>query len=234
MMRIISIPGETPCQQVTVWQLKYTGVVTVCVFLLTRMPMKSGSRTTAHLWSGLLPVLFLAWPRSSAQESLISEWQACRTRPPSSVIMPTLGHLPPKTCPVTPTRFVQVSLWRPLMWLPPDLWAQMTHSLLPGIMNIYIFIYISLIWSPVLILLVYLFLQIGFLTLDHPLPSICCTDSTILPQLVCVWTPQEIYHQWQKELFWFAGILSPFLMLTLSLYLCLQTASELQPNNKSF
>lgn len=114
----------------------YTVDLTVFVFLLKRMSVMSGSRTTAHLLSRLLLALSLAWPPSSAQESLISEWRACRTQPPSSIIMLILGYRPTKTCPVTPMRCVQVSLWRPLMLLPPDISAQMTHLLLPGIMEI--------------------------------------------------------------------------------------------------
>lgn len=125
------------------------------------------SGSTVHLWSGLLPVLFLAWPPSSTQESLISKWRACRTQTPSSAIMPILGHLPTKTWPVTPTRCVQVSLWRPLTSLPPDTWAQTTHSAAfrkyGCIEKVLSFIF------PLLSIL--LFWQKGFLSLDHPLST---------------------------------------------------------------
>lgn len=196
------------------------------VFLLTRIYVTSGSRTTVHLWSGLLPVLFLAWPPSSTQERLIWKWRPCRIQTPSSVIMPILGHLPTKTWPVTPTKCVQVSLWRPLMSLPLDTWAQTTNFAAfrkCGCIELVLIFIFSPLDST------FFDKRVFPLWITHLALTLLNWSNYFAIVTISEWMSQQIYNQWQES---FSDLLElRFSHLLSWLYLSQITVCNLLLNN---
>lgn len=103
-----------------------------------RVSVQSGGGTTTQQFSGFPHVLFPAWPPSSPRASRTSGSPARGTRPPSSATTLTAGRRPTARTLLclrrAATRCARASLWKPRMWLPPDLWPQMReyHHCFPG------------------------------------------------------------------------------------------------------
>lgn len=125
----------------TVFLLMWLCYLPLLLFFIVLTDRVSGDGTTAQQFSGFPRVLFPAWTPSSVRASPTSGSPARETRPPSSATTLTAGRQPTARTllrlrrAATPMRCVQVSLWKPLMSLPPDLWPQMReyHHCFQGI-----------------------------------------------------------------------------------------------------